>query len=321
MLYLSIDFLKGAVALELNLNGSSWKRFFSVPCAIVDNYLKLADGPALKLILYLISCENEPEIKAISSATGLSETQIEEAAMFWKQLGVISDGKNPEAPEAPEKAETVTKVVHARYQPKDIAEMLQTDPGMKEMFTEAEATLGRILKHSDHETLISLKDYYGFSEQSIVLILEYCTDLGKTSARYYETVAKSLYENGMTDFHSIEEEFERLKEYHSFENEVKREFGLNVKLTSKQVQFIKSWRDMGFGLDMISLAREKCVDATNSLSFPYINKILLSWKDKDIFTPKAVQNEQKPAKQGSEHSYSLDEFDSFTLVPTGKEKK
>lgn len=293
-----------------------------MPCALVDNYLKLADGPALKVILYLIASETPPDADKIISDTGITPSQFEEAVMFWRQLGVIAeDGETPQAAPLPAhvqktdtvSTETVTKVVHSRYQPKDIAEMLRANPALKELFSEAESTLGRILKHSDHEVLISLRDYYGFSEQSIVLILGYCSGLGKTSARYYETVAKSLFEKGAMDFHSIETEFARLNEQHSYEAEIKRDFGLDIKLTPRQVQYINSWRDMGFEMPMISLAREKCADATNKLSFQYIDKILSSWKDKGIFTVGAAMNEQKPQKQEGERSFDLDEFDRFTL--------
>ena len=302
----------------LTLNDRSWKRFFSVPCALVDNYLKLADGPALKVILYLVASESAPDADKIISETGITPSQFEEAVMFWQQLGVItSDGAEarvqPFPAPAVQKTETVTKVVHSRYQPKDIADMLRTTPALKELFSEAEATLGRILKHSDHEVLISLRDYYGFSEQSIVLILEYCAGLGKTSARYYETVAKSLFDKSALDFQSIEAEFARLNEQHSYEAEIKRDFGLDIKLTPRQIQYINSWREMGFDMPMISLAREKCADATNKLSFQYIDKILSSWKEKGIFTVEAAMNEQKPQKQEPDRSFDLDEFDKFTL--------
>ncbi len=312
--------------MMLSVNSAGWKRFFSVPCALVDNYLKLADGPALKVLLYLLSSENIPDAETVVSAAGITREAFDEAVSFWKELGVVSvDGEAAQAISRPVQSsptEPVRKVVHSQYSPKDIAEMLQNSAELKGLFTEAEATLGRILKHSDHETLISLRDYYGFSEQSIVLILGYCAEREKTSARYYETVAKSLFERGITDFHSIETEFERLRELNSFESEIRRDFGLEVRLTPQQLQFIESWREMGFGLDMISLARERCVDNTNKIKFAYINKILMSWKDKGILTRDDAEKELKPSKSKDEgHSFDLDEFDMFTLRNSGKETK
>ncbi len=302
-----------------------YKRFFTVPCTVADEYLKLADGAALKLLLYLLSCEERPDEAKIKAATGLSGNEIKEAAMFWEQVGLIRrDGGEETAQhdnQPVEMQKETVKIVHSRYQPADIAGMLRQSPQLKELFSEAEGTLGRILKHADHEVLLNLKDYYGFSEQAIVLILQYCRDLGKTSARYYETVAKSLFEKGATEFSSIEKEFERLKEQRSFEAEIKRDFGLDIKLSEKQSEYIESWKSMGFGLDMISLAREKCADATNKLSFQYINKILQSWHEKGISTREQAMNEQKPQTgKKAQSSFDIDEFDKFTLG-AGKDQK
>lgn len=308
------------MSLELNL--SDRKRFFSVPCVLVDSYLKLADGPALKVILYLIASEDSPDKDKIISDTGVTPDEFDEAVMFWKSLGMIKEGSDenirsaqaviiPEHSEPPK--EPAVKKVRTGYHPKDIAEMLGQDPGLKELFSEAESTLGRILRHADHETLIGLRDYYGFSEESIVLILGYCSDLGKTSARYYETVAKGLFEKGITEFHLIESEFEKMRERHSFEAKIKNAFGLEINLTARQSEYISSWREMGFGADMISLAGERCADNTNKISFQYIDKILKSWHDKGYFTPEAAENDVKPKKTKEESSFDLDEFDMFTL--------
>lgn len=313
------------MSFEVNMSG--WKRFFSVPCALVDNYLKLADGAALKVFLYLMSSEEAPDSQKIMNATGLSSEAFEDAVMFWQSVGVIKT----ESESSQIKCETAAasnndvkkptkKIVHTRYQPKDIAEMLTKDDGLRELFSEAESTLGRILRHADHETLISLRDYYGFSEQSIVLILGYCADLGKTSAGYIETVAKGLFDSGATEFHLIENEFEKLREKHSFESKIRLDFGMDVKFTKRQSQYIESWKNMGFSADMISLARERCVNNTNKLSFQYINKILESWHSKGYFTPEAAENDIKETPAKEESSFDLNEFDMFTLG-TGKETK
>ena len=313
----------GGDDLTLKLNSGGWKRYFSVPCAVADSWLKLADGPALKLILYILSCDGTPSLDGALSATGLSRESIDEAVSFWRSLGVLSDdyGKTDavpaieaeKSPEAPSAA-PAPKIIRTGYHPKDIAEMLLSDAELKELFGEAESTLGRLLKHADHETLISLRDYYGFDEPSIVLILSYCSGLGKTSARYYETVAKGLFEKGVTEFHTIEDEFERMREQFGYENEFRRVLGLETKLTSRQTEYANSWRSMGFGLDMIALAREKCVDNLNKLSFPYIDRIMRSWSESGIFTPDAAKNENKPQKaKSTERSFDIDEFESFTL--------
>lgn len=310
---------------EINTSGK--KRFFTVPCFLVDEYIKLADGDSLKVILYLLSDDSdEYSVEIMCSKLGMTKTAAEDALLFWKQLGVIAESNMTEdampkaepiisKPVAPQPAETIKQISHRGYTPKEIADMIETDEGMRELFYEAERTLGRVLKHSDHEMLISLRNYYGFAPQSVVLLLEYCHDLGKTSTRYIETVARDFFDNEVTDFLDIDLEIRRRKEQRSFESLVSNDFGLETKLTPKQAAYIDSWRDMGFSVDMISAARIRCVDATNKLQFPYINKILETWAEKKIFTLEAIETDVKPqAKTESfERSFDLEEFDNYTL--------
>ena len=70
---------------------------------------------------------------------------------------------------------------------------------------------------------------------------------------------------------------------------------------------------MGFGEEMIAEARERCVNATNKLSFPYINKVLESWASNRIFTVAQLEADKKPSKVKESSSFDIDEFDEFTL--------
>lgn len=319
------------VFVKLTVNTLGKKRFFSVPCFIADNYLKLADGPAIKLIIYLLSDESgsfEPE--NVCKKLGISKSALDDSILFWKEQGVISEAPGEavetEAVGADKKSVQPpqdTKVFHRGYSAKDIADLVNTDASLKELLAEAEKTLGRVLKHSEHEMLISLKEYYGFTPQSIILLLEYCCGMDKTAPRYIETVAIDFFDKGITEFLDIDEEINRRRENESFEGAVIRDFGLKTKLTSKQSQFIASWREMGFDIEMISAARERCVDATNQLSFSYINKILQNWASKNIFTPAAIADDSRPPKGSDEResSFDLDDWDNFTLGIDDSNKK
>ncbi|MBQ8623534.1 MAG: DnaD domain protein [Oscillospiraceae bacterium] len=309
--------------MKVSIKQGKWKRYFSVPCALTDEYLKLADAASLKVLLYLLASESDENVaEKVISSTGITKTEFDGAVAFWKQYDIIDSDNEIEintAVSTADKAKNeqiVAKIVHSHYTPGDIAKMLSDDVNMRRLFDEAEITLGRILKHADRETLICLKDYYGFKPMSIIAILSYCASLDKTSARYIEGVAKGLFDKGITDFSDIEDEFSRLNEVHSFENKVKSAFGLETKLTPKQKSFIESWKALGFDIDMISLASERCIDSTNKIYFPYINKILSSWAENNIFTREEAEKESKPIqnqKIEKTSSFDLDEFDALTL--------
>ncbi|MCD7889582.1 MAG: DnaD domain protein [Oscillospiraceae bacterium] len=318
-----------AEKVSLKLNNSKWKRFFSVPCALVDDYIRLADESAIKLILYLM-CDESDEIdkSEVCKKLGIKENAFDDAVIFWKEIGVIESGSvtvTPvitKAPTVVSSAPVSNAKVRLNYFPKSISDMIDTDESLRELFSEAEKTVGRLLKHTEQELLINLRDYYGFDTQSIILMLEYCRDCGKTSAKSIESFATELFQNGITGFFEIDAEIKRKTEYNSFENEVRRALFLETKPTAKQSQYISSWREMGFGIEMISEARERCVNQTNKLSFPYINKILQSWAEKRIFTREMLEadeaNRTKPAvtqieRKSGNSSFDLNEFDSFTL--------
>lgn len=326
--------VKMADKVSLKLNNSKWKRFFSVPCALVDDYIRLADESALKLLLYLL-CDEADEIdkSEVCKKLGIKETSFDDAVVFWKEMGVIDSENVAVIPvaKAPEVSSVSVSNVKVRlsYTPKSISDMIDTDESIRELFSEAERTIGRLLKHAEQELLINLRDYYGFDTQSIILMLEYCRNCGKTSAKAIESFATELFQNGITGFFEIDAEIKRRTEYHTFENEVRRVLFLETKPAAKQSQYISSWQDMGFSVEMIGEARERCVNWTNKLSFPYINKILQTWAEKRIFTlealeadeankvkPPVSQNERKP----SDSSFDLNEFDSFTLSQSHSNK-
>lgn len=305
----------------VSIKTGKWKRYFSVPCALIDDYIKLADAAALKVILYLLSSEADNNSENdIISATGITPSELNNAIAFWQGHGII-ESDNVSTSQAVILNDVivnkpVTKITHSHLSPADIAKMLSDDVSMKHLFDEAEVTLGRMLKHADHETVISLKDYYGFSPMSIITILAYCADLGKTSAKYIEGVAKGLFDKGITDFNDIEKEFERLKDIHSFENKIKVAFGLESKLTPKQKGYIESWKSAGLDVEIIAYACEKCIDATNKVAFPYIDKILTSWVSKNIMTVEDAKNENTAVSNQrieKTSSFDIDDFDKFTL--------
>lgn len=304
--------------MKLKIDSSKWKRQFPIPCALVDKYLKLANEAALKVLLCLLNSDDDSmDSEYVMEKTGLGVDMVNQAVAFWVSQGVMD---SPEGftynsnLEAKSTLAATNKVVHSVYSPADIAKMNQEDVGFKALSVEAETTLGRPLKHYDHEALIIMRDNYGFSDPAIILILENCAKLGKRNPKYYETVAASMFEKGITEYEQLEEEFNRLDEYHSFEGEIKRAFGLPSKLTKQQTAYIENWKNAGYSIELISYAWEKCVNATNKTQFQYINKILENWASKNIITVEQAENENSPAfNAAKEHSYDLGEYDDFTL--------
>lgn len=297
--------------MNIKLSRVSWKRNFSVPCSLFDNYIKEANEAALKVILCIYASDDETlSVTEISKKTGLTNEQTKGAVEFWIKRGVVCDADEDSPASVP--TATVRKTANHGI---NMSEYVQNHPEYKELVKEAEVTLGRTLNELEKKTLAVLTDFYGFTASSVILILEHSAKTADhVSAKYVETVAAGMHEKGIHTYQQLEDEFSRLDEYHSFESEIKRILDIDVKLTKKQTEYISSWRDKGFSIDMIALARERCVDAKNKVIFGYIDKIIVNWESKGIFTLEAAEGEAKPAaKDGKQRSFDLGEYDDFSL--------
>ncbi|MDE6658042.1 MAG: DnaD domain protein, partial [Oscillospiraceae bacterium] len=65
---------------------------FAVPSVVVENFIKLADGNYLKVLLYLARYPEQNFTSAqIAKAVKLKEEFIEEALEYWTNANVLQD--------------------------------------------------------------------------------------------------------------------------------------------------------------------------------------------------------------------------------------
>lgn len=316
--------------MEYKIEIKSWGRVFTVPCSVVDEHLKNTDGDFLKVLLCVISWSGEKmSSEKISDMTGVSQICVDKAIDYWNSCGVITAcAQNDFVGFTPEIKKTVSvksegigissaetdRTGNNYYSPSQVAKILNSSEELKSFFNEVQAVLGRILTNADQRGFIYIYEELGFSPASILLLTEYCKDIGRCSIAYIKSVAKSWFEQDIVAYGDIEKHIIKLNEYHSYENKISSVLGITIKLTTKQKEYINNWKSMGISCELAELAYEKCVDATSKLSFAYINKILENWHSAGIKTVEQAKNESKQGKknnQKKEHSYNIDEIDDF----------
>ena len=74
----------------------AWSSVFAVPGALVDRYIKTADGDQLKVILWLLRNNGRSySAEEIGEAVGLNGAQAERAVQFWVQNGLLQKEEAP----------------------------------------------------------------------------------------------------------------------------------------------------------------------------------------------------------------------------------
>ena len=334
--------------MRYRISCDRWGRFFTVPCSVVDDYIKLSDGEFVKVLLCILcSNSNVADTEQLAVQAGVSEQTAHDAIIYWAGRGVISaesdDGSAVKSLENTVSSQTQSKTAApvstveaidpgrnfgavksmVKYSPKELAEIAEKNQEIKMLINDIQNTLCRTINATETAGLINLYEYYGFSAASILMIAEYCHQLGKDRFAYIETVARSWFERGIVSYSDIEAEIIRQSKISSYQNKAAKVLGLESKPSKRQREYIDKWNEMGFSTEMLAIAYEKCMDSKNKLSFSYIDGILKNWAGKSIKSPEQVADDDKrfsqsaAKKQGGdknkETSYDLDEWEQFAM--------
>lgn len=316
--------------MDYKANSGVWGTMFGVPFVVADNFLKLATGQQIKVLLYLLRCSGRNcSDEEISQNTGVSAAEAADAVLFWQQVNVLtpqmsaadavplmaqqneptSPAQAAAVPPAPSSAaDPVTPRQRQNLNPSEISDIMKSSADISELFKVAESALGS-LNHTQQNSLIWMHNYLGLKLEVIVVLIYYCVEIDKTSASYIEKIACSWAENDINDLNSAQNEVERLKCSREFSGIIMKMFEMEKSPTPKQSQFIEQWQKAGYSTELIKLAYENTLDNINKLSFDYVNKILLSWAEKGYTTTQQVREAEisfRKQRQSSQRQQSPD---------------
>lgn len=328
--------------MEYLFDCNRWGSSFAVPSAVVNDYIKLSDGNFVKILLCILCSSSRKLTSAqLAEMSGLSEDVADDAVVHWCSLGVISvEGKTLNVAEpaysvvSTPAAKPVSQVEAVRpttakpartvvkYTPKEIRDKAAKDDNLFHLFNDIQQVLKCTINGTEQAELLSLYELYRFDVPTILLTADYCVKRGKSSVMYLSTVLRQWYDDGLTSYKDCEKKIINAEALHTFENNVKKIFGVENKLTKKQKDYIEKWKSMKFSDELLEIAYERCVDNIGKLNFNYINTILCDWSGHDVSTPEQVEKldskfkgnkKSRAVKTGAEKetSYDLGNFEKY----------
>lgn len=302
---------------------------FGVPCIVADNFLKLATGEQIKVLLYILreSGKNVSTDEIVLN-TGVTAQQAEDAVLFWQQANILSsESAVPRSiMTAPSEQQSNTVSVEEtllvntpqprrreNLRPTEISEIMKDSPAVAQLFKAAESILGHI-NNTMQNSLIWMTNYLGLKAEVILVLLVYCEKIEKTNVAYIEKIAMSWSEKDINNLDSAQEEIERLSSSNDYINIIMRMFDMKRRPTTKQLEIINKWREEKYSDDMIHYAYEKTVENTGKLSFEYADKVLISWKENgfrcsdDVKSAESDYRKRKKAGSDSNDSFDADKY-------------
>ncbi len=321
--------------MKFHVNPSlAWGAVFSVPAVVADKYIKLANPEQLKTLLWVLRHASEqPTLEAVSDALGFSQSSTLEYISFWIYEGILISEENTDIPKISEQLPSQDTVKVDSVQKKELPSLPEVKPTQSqiiartkesaeiaELFEDAQKKFGRTLGYDGQCTLLMMHDQYGLPVEVILMLIEYCVSIHKTSNSFIAAVAKNWGEEEIDTLEKAMEKVEALQQCRNLWNKLKQSTGLAApNPTSAQAEFLRRWKyELGYDIEMILLAYEEMADRCTRLSFPYINKVLTTWHEKGFTSPQQVfedkkrfsESKKKPKDADTPASYDINELEN-----------
>lgn len=292
----------------------------SVPVATVfiDKYMPGANPTFVKVYLYALrlcyAVGFEYDNKKIAEALDILESDVRSAFKYWAKQGIVKlhedgvefiDLATYTVPEKPEKP---------HYKSEEISVIMGRNSDLKQVVRHAEDIFGKTLSINETGILLSFYDWLGLPAEVILMLLEHCASLQKTSMRYAEKVAITWSEEGIDTIEKAKGHLKNSEKRDRVCRKYKRLLGITGRsLSDTEYAHILQWTEnMQMGQELIKAAYERAVLATGAASFPYINAILQSWYKQDIKTVEELEKDSAPPAKPKKEKKSGNKFTDYT---------
>ncbi len=284
----------------------------------INHYLPNASGDYVKVYLYALKCAGSGKNVAMTdsqmaSSLCLTEQDVINAWKYWEEEQVISVVNSPEGKVI--RFENLASIFFGgkKATPEEKAPVF---PGSENMLLEIEAKLSRMLGHNERDKILSWVDEYNISPQSVVLLVEDCLKREKRSLQYWEQVARTLFDNGITTYDQAWDFFESRDNRWKQHKEIMNYLGLYHTPSEPEKSLMNKWLDeYKLDMDTIKKAAEGTLGA-NKPSLKYLSSIIegmVGGEDvKKATNSKTGKNDRRIT--GNEHGYDYEELEKLLVA-------
>lgn len=253
--------------------------------AAADRLISAHDGDVALYYIY-ISRTGCRDTERAAGDLCRTRQEIQAAEEKLRRMGLLADaGKAPAADELPQ------------YTASDLTRRSAEDPSFSAILAEAKQVMGKPLSSSDMGILFGIYDYLALPTDVILLLLNYCGECcqrlygaGRTpTIRAIRQEAFRWANREIMTMDMAEDYIRAEKEKLSRADQLRRLLGIQRDVSPTERKYITAWADMGFDDEVISLALDRTLTQTGSLRWAYMNRILQSWQEKQLFTVEDIE--------------------------------
>lgn len=287
----------------------------SLPGKVLTEKLPACKETELKVLIALASSEElrsdfESGADELASLLGCDRAALDAALSFWRGAGVLLTSKEATTIKNP-KSRRRSGV--PTYTGEELARIIE-DEKLSSLIDEIQKIFGRTFNPTEANTVVALMRFLNLDETYIMLLCNYCAEVGKPSIRYLETTAYSLYDDGITDAESLDAYIRERAELSSFTGKVRSIIGIGGRaLSASEKAMFEKWKnEFCYSPDIIRLAYDITVDKTGKYTSRYLDRVLTNWNSSGLRTIEEItaynENGTGRPKQETDSSFETDDF-------------
>ena len=146
---------------------------------------------------------------------------------------------------------------------------------------------------------------YGFDEQVMIALFDYCYKRSALHRNYIQTVAEAWASNKVKTWNDLDIYYQKQESLNKIKKTVSKKLGKYNGLTQYEDAYIENWvSNFGYDMNVIELALKRTIFKQNP-SFEYINKIITDWHERGLKTPDQVNAFLKKKKKQEKNAKDL----------------
>ena len=265
-----------------------------IPDIFFSEYLSQSSGDCIKVYLYMLflsKYNKDIKLNDLSKKLAIPLPTIQEAIKYWEEIGVITKKGTGFIINNLQEIE-----LHKLYKPKvslsieDIEKNEKNKHRASSVETINNSFFQGIMSPSWYADIDMWFNKYGFDEQVMIALFNYCFKRSALHRNYVQVVAEAWSKNNVKTFSDLEVYIQKQETLQKIEKAVQKKLGLTRPLTEYEKSYVEKWVvDFSYSFDIIEIALRKTTSKTN-FSFDYIDKMISDWNDRNLRTPDDVQN-------------------------------
>ena len=173
---------------------------------------------------------------------------------------------------------------------------------------------------------------FGFDEQVMIALFDYCFKRSALHRNYIQTVAEAWYTNKVKTWSDLDKYYEKQENLNKFKRTISKKLGKHNGLTQYEEAYIENWvLNFGYSMDVIEIALKRTTFKQNP-TFEYINNIITDWHERNLKTPSEInafiEQRKKQAKntkdlksQVSKANYEQRNYENLDFLYANTENK